>query len=202
MISAPAASAANGLSPILGPATQLGYVVRDVEVAMKHWIEVFGLGPFLFLERGVAQPAPITRFRGEDTVIEMRLAFAYHGDVQIELIEQTNDAPSPYREFLARGGEGLQHLGFWVHDHEEACRKIEAAGYHPAYVIPMAGQPRPIIYYDSPAMFGPMLELTPPEMRRSRQAVRNAVEAWKGGDPIIRFDTYASFLAQALANSG
>lgn len=187
----------HGLSPILGPATQLGFVVRDVEAAMRHWIDVFGVGPFVCMERGTSQPPPVTWMRGQPVSVELKLAFAFMGDVQIELIEQRNDAPSPYTEFLAAGREGLQHLGFWVHDHAEATRVVEAAGYRPVYEIRVAGQELPIVYYDSPALYGPMLELVPPKWRRSREAIGKMTSEWKGPEPIIRFDTYAEFLAKA-----
>lgn len=185
------------LSPILGPATQLGFVVRDVEAAMRHWIEVFGVGPFICMERGTSQPPPVTVMRGRAVSVELKLAFGFMGDVQIELIEQRNDAPSPYTEFLAAGREGLQHLGFWVHDHAEATRKVEAAGYEPVYEITVAGQDLPIVYYQSPPLNGPMLELVPPRWRRSREAILAATRAWTGGDPIIRYDTYSEFLGKA-----
>jgi catechol 2,3-dioxygenase-like lactoylglutathione lyase family enzyme len=186
-----------GLKPILGPATQLGFVVRDIEATMRHWIDVFGVGPFIYMERGVGQPAPVTSHRGQPVVVETRLAFGYIGDVQIELIQQTNDASSPYREFLNAGREGLQHFGFWVHDHDEACRRVEAAGYQRDYEIQIAGQAQPIIYYSSPSLYGPMLEIVPPMWRHSRQAVLDHIRAYAGSDPIIRFDTYGAFQAQA-----
>lgn len=181
--------------PLLGPATQLGFVVRDVEKAMRHWIDVFGVGPFVCMEHGTSQPPPVTRMRGEPVSVEMKLGFAFMGEVQIELIQQTNDAPSPYTEFLAAGREGLQHLGFWVHDHEEASRVVADAGYEPVYEIRVAGQELPIVYYDSPAHYGPMLELVPPKWRRSREAIRKLASEWTGGEPVIRYDTYAAFLS-------
>jgi hypothetical protein len=181
--------------PLLGPATQLGFVVRDVESAMRHWIDVFGVGPFVCMEHGTSQPPPVTWMRGEAVSVELKLAFGFMGDVQVELIEQRNDARSPYTEFLAAGREGLQHLGFWVHDHAEATRVVEAAGYRPAYEIMVQGQDLPIVYYDSPSLYGPMLELVPPKWRRSREAIRTLTSHWQGGDPVIRYETYAAFLA-------
>lgn len=184
-----------GLRSILGPSTQLGFVVRDVEAAMRHWIDVFGVGPFLFLEKGTGRPAPQAFFRKQSTHVETRLAFGYMGDVQIELIEQVNDAPSPYREFLESGREGLQHLGFWVHDHEEACRKVEAAGYEVEFEIPVASIGQSIIYYRSPSLVGPMVELVPPVWRRSRAAVKAHLDAFEGDTST--FETYGDFLAFA-----
>lgn len=186
------------LHPLLGPATQLGFVVRDLEAAMRHWIEVFGVGPFICMEKGVSQPPAVTWMRGEPVVVELKVAFAFMGDVQIELIEQTNDAPSPYTEFLAAGREGLQHFGFWTPDHARATGAVEAAGYERVYEIRVAGQDLPIIYYDSPSLYGPMLEIVPPKWRRSREAVKAATEKWSGvGEPVIRFETYSAFIAQA-----
>ena len=182
---------------ILGPATQLGFVVRDLDAAVAHWTQVRGVGPFLFLDKGTGRPPNPSLFRGEPTVVELRLAFGFLGAVQIELIEQVNDAPSPYREFLAQGREGLQHLGYWVHDHAEARRRVEAAGYEADFVIPVPGQDEQIIYYRSPSVFGPMLEIVPPKWRRSREAVSTRLAAWTGGDPLIRYDTYGDFLADA-----
>ena len=164
---------------------------------MRHWLETFGVGPFLCMERGVAHPPAVTLHRSEPVTVELKLGFAFMGEVQIELIEQTNDAPSPYTEFLAAGREGLQHLGFWVHDYAVATARVEAAGYRPVYEIPVTGQEETIIYYESPPEYGPMLELVPPQWRRSREAVRKAIGAWTGGDPVLRYDTYAEFLQKS-----
>ena len=188
---------AGALTPLLGPATQLGFVVRDVEQAMRRWIDTFGVGPFVCMERGTAQPPPVTYLRGRPVSVELKLAFAYMGEVQIELIEQRNDAPSPYAEFLAAGREGLQHLGFWVHDHEKAARAVAAAGFTPVYEIRVAGQELPIVYYDSPSFYGPMLELTPPKWRRAREAMRRFIDERAGEGPVIRFDAYADFVREA-----
>lgn len=191
------AEPATGLRPLLGPETQLGYVVRDIEAAMRHWIDVFGVGPFLFMEKGTGRPPGRTVYKGEETVVETRLAFTYMGDVQIELIEQVNAAPSPYRDFLAAGREGLQHLGFWVPDYARACQTLEAAGYRGDYVIPVAIEDQPIIYYSSPALQGPMIEIVPPQWQKARQGLRTYIRSRLDGDPILRFGTYGDFLVEA-----
>ena len=33
------------MSQRFGEIRQMGYVVRDIEAAMKHWIETLGVGP-------------------------------------------------------------------------------------------------------------------------------------------------------------
>src|SRR4051812_21682473 len=102
-------SQARPVAAVLGNTVQWGYVVRDLEAAMRHWTEVLRVGPFIAIgDFGKVQ----ARHRGEPTDVKLVCAFSYLGDIQIELIQQLNDAPSPYMEFLAAGREGLQHHGF------------------------------------------------------------------------------------------
>jgi catechol 2,3-dioxygenase-like lactoylglutathione lyase family enzyme len=192
---AEAGSPADAGTPILGPATQLGFVVRDLEAAMVWWRAAFGLPTFVCMERGTSQPAPVTYLRGRPVTVETKLAFGFIGGVQIELIEQTNDAPSPYAEFLAAGREGLQHLGHWVADHAAACARVEAAGFVRDYEIRLPGQDDPIVYFRAPSAFGPMLELVPAKWRRSREMVEKVTREASGA-PVLRYDTYAEFLAR------
>ena len=37
------------MSRIFGAVCQNGYVVRDIDAAMKHWIEVMGVGPWYYI---------------------------------------------------------------------------------------------------------------------------------------------------------
>lgn len=182
---------------MLGKAGQLGFVVRDLEAAMRHWIEVLGVAPFIYMENGVSQPVRETIYHGHSVHVELKLGFAFIGDMQIELIEQRNGAPSPYRAFLDAGSEGLQHLGFWVPDHRAAVARCEASGYRCVYRIAVSGPSDPIVYFQSPSAIGPMLELVPPAWRRSREAMKKATQAWTGQEPIIRHPTYVDFLTAA-----
>src|SRR5215218_6395954 len=85
----------------------------QAEAAMKSWGQL-GVGPFLVLRnfefqnyryRGKPAPAPI-----------VSLAFGQSGSLQVEIIEQHNDAPSAYTEFLATGQKGCQHVAEWFDD--------------------------------------------------------------------------------------
>jgi hypothetical protein len=38
------------MSRIFGDIIQNGYVVRDIAAAMRHWIEVLGVGPWFYIE--------------------------------------------------------------------------------------------------------------------------------------------------------
>ena len=92
------------MSRLFGDIRQNGYVVRDIERAMRHWTETLGVGPFFYIEK---VPVRNFRYRGAPSDLDMSVALANTGALQIELIQQRNDAPSMYRDFLARGPEGL-----------------------------------------------------------------------------------------------
>ncbi len=101
------------MSIIFGGIRQLGMVVRDADAAMREWGKI-GVGPFFtmeftfddFIYRGRPSPPP-----------EVTLCFAHSGPLQIELIQQHNDVPSAYREFLDSDREGAQHVASWFADH-------------------------------------------------------------------------------------
>lgn len=182
------------LRPILGTDLQLGFVVKDLDRAMRHWIEVIGVGPFLHLRNGTGRPPAPSLFRGKPQIIELKLAFAYFGDVQIELIEQVNDAPSIYREFLASGREGLQHLGYAVPDFARADAALRANGYQSELEIPIAGLTERITYFRSPEAMGTMIEIVPPQWRAARATVKAHLANWQGPGPVSCHDSYGSFL--------
>ena len=39
------------MSRLFGPMRQVGMVVRDIEKAMRHWVEVCGVGPWFYAEQ-------------------------------------------------------------------------------------------------------------------------------------------------------
>src|ERR1700761_7874107 len=86
------------MSRLFGPMRQVGIVVRDIEKAMRHWVEVCGVGPWFSNEQ---LPMDEFRYKGQSYELRVSSALANSGDVQLELIQQRNDAPSLYRDFLA-----------------------------------------------------------------------------------------------------
>ncbi|MEJ0043875.1 MAG: VOC family protein [Rhizomicrobium sp.] len=109
---------------MFGKVCQNGYVVRDIEAAMRHWTEVLGVGPFYYIER---VKMDWFRYRGAPSDAEISIALANTGDLQIELIQPRNDAPSMYRDFLAGGREGLQHMSYWTRNYPGRLRPLRVA---------------------------------------------------------------------------
>ena len=81
---------------------QLGFVVDDLIAAAERWVRVFGVGPFHVLPRIEIA----STYRGADSMVDMQVAVAQAGPVQIELIQQHCDRPSIYRDLFAVGEGG------------------------------------------------------------------------------------------------
>ena len=89
---------------------QLGCVVPDLPAAISEWAAE-GVGPFLTM-RGITLAD--YRYKGRPSKPKIDVAFSQQGEMQVELIHPVNDRPSAYRDFLAAGGHGAHHHGwFW-----------------------------------------------------------------------------------------
>ena len=100
---------------IFGEARQIAYIVDDIDEAIRTWHEEFGVGPFLVTRNA----APLTNayYRGRRAEeARVNIAFAYVGDMQLELIELIGDTPSLYKEAIDRGQTSVHHYAVLVDD--------------------------------------------------------------------------------------
>jgi hypothetical protein len=171
------------MSRIFGAVSQNGYVVRDVRDAMHHWIHVMGVGPWFFIE---AVKTDYFRHRGMDSDMRMSIALANSGDLQIELIQQTNDAPSMYKEFLDSGREGLQHLAYWTRDYQALYDRALFLGYTVGHEGQIGGPQGRFAYFDTQAHPGTVIEISDISGGKGRffEHVKHAAIDWDGSDPI------------------
>lgn len=170
------------MSRLFGEMRQIGIVVRDIETAMRHWIDVCGVGPWFYADR-----LPLTgfRYRGQPhDDLHISVALANSGDIQLELIQQRCDAPSLYRDFLARGLEGMQHWSSWPEDYDARLASALAAGHEIGHE---GDSPRGRFVYlqaeGHPGTVVEMAELTP-ERARIFDGIRAAARGWDGADPV------------------
>jgi len=179
-----------GSSPIgkasLGSVDQLGYVVEDVEDAMRHWVEVLGVGPFYHFPEAAIHDL---YYRGEPTDARIAVGIAYSGDQQIELIQQLNpEAPSAYREFLTVRGPGLHHLGHFAPDYDAYVAEFAKAGLAP-YHHGTSGPGGRFAYFPTEAHGGTVVEVLETTLHGPFFAmIRDAARDWDGTDPIRRLD--------------
>jgi hypothetical protein len=183
------------MTPLFDRAPQWGYVVRDIEAAMRHWIDTFQVGPFVQIPTNKGNRT--FKYNNKDTKVELSVAWTYFGDTQIELIQQLNDAPSPYLDFLAQGREGFHHICFWSERYDEAFANLERAAYEPVYRIGM-GLPRETVYFKDNGSFGAMVELSllTPQKKAFYAALARFVRDWDGKVPIKRVHSLDAFATE------
>ena len=171
------------MSRLFGPVRQNGYVVRDIHAAMDHWINVMGVGPWFYIDR---VKTDYFRHRGQDAAVEMSIALANAGELQLELIQQRNDAPSMYKEFLDAGHEGLQHVAFWSTSYQQLYDQSLARGLKVGHEGQIGGEQGRFAYFDSAAHPGSVIEISDISGNKGRffDHIRRIAADWDGADPI------------------
>lgn len=167
------------------PPFQTGFVVKDMDKALKYWTEVVGAGPFFVFRSNEWEEL---FYNGQPIKLDTRMAIGQWGDTQIEFIEQLDDGPSPYRTFAEAGNEGLHHFGSMVDNLAEASARLEAAGKRKAYWGIGKGGVN-FAYFVEDEHPGAMIELIEhgPTIDYMMQIVRDAAKDWDGQDAIRSF---------------
>ena len=142
----------------LPPISQIGIVVRNMQQAVEHYQNIFGLGPWTVYD---STPDKYW-FKGKSSHMRLRQGKAMLGGIELELV-QPLEGESPFHEFLATQGEGLHHLAFNTEDFDGMVRQFEAAGFQPlllaeAYVPTYQGTVR-ACHFDTRAVGGVIFEV-------------------------------------------
>jgi methylmalonyl-CoA/ethylmalonyl-CoA epimerase len=166
----------------LGTVMQLAFVPKDFDAALRHWTETMGVGPFFRMEHVKLLNA---KHEGQPVEIDFSIAIAYWGDVQIELVQQHNDAASIYKTWLDEGGEGLHHVCVVVGDIAHARAVCARAGARVAQEAEVLGGGE-VIYVDTGGGPGSMVEIIQlPESTLAGFAwMREQCRQWDGKDPV------------------
>lgn len=161
-----------------GPIMQNGFVVPDLDAAIDHWVEVMNVGPFFVLEH---IPFVDTFYRDQPLDIDMTVAIAYSGHLQIELILQHNDAPSIYSDFVRAGRYGLQHMGVMTDSVADHLARLEPLGIRPVQHGATAAGAK-FAYLDTDVTPGFMIELIESNamMTRAFGMIYEASRNWDG----------------------
>lgn len=178
------------MSMLFGETRQLGMVVRDIDQALGVATRQLGIGPFCIMRE--IRPDWF-RYRGQPSASPLlSLAFAFTGDLQVEIIQQHDDAPSGFLDFIRSGREGAQHLASWVASrdaYEQACDKALASGAP----ILHEGQigPGRFTYFDTAdTALGLCYEISEgliPEYAGVSETYLQKSKEWDGRDPIQPF---------------
>ncbi len=90
----------------------IGIAVNSIEDSLKFYENVLGL-----------------KSAGTEVVAEqrVRVAFLPTGDSEVELLEATSE-DSPIAKYIAKNGEGVQHIAYRVENIEAAIAEMKAQG--------------------------------------------------------------------------
>ena len=169
---------------LLGPIMQNAYLVTNLDAAIAHWTGVMGVGPFFLFEH---IPFRELRFRGQPAgPVDLTVAIAYWGEVQIELVRQHDPTPSIYTEFAAARGTGLHHVGVLTESVERDLARWAGRGVRPVQEGRAAGMR--FAYLATDHHPGGMVELieSTPATTGFFARMHAAAREWDGRDPIRR----------------
>ena len=170
-----------------GEIRQLGHVVTDINQALELWTERLKIGPFFlmpevifedYVYRGQGMPSP-----------RLAIAIAFTGTMQIELIQQLDDTPSAYTEFLSAGRSGLHHYSAWFSNREDYERTRSWAlesGFQIALECRPENSPR-LAYFETANPAAPLFELSEalvPGVAEMMDVVEKTCREWDGSDPV------------------
>lgn len=136
---------------------QIGVVVRDLDAAMVYYASL-GIGPF---EERKGPGATARTFYGQPADdLQVRVSTASMGPVQFELIQPVRGRSVP-ADYLAKHGEGINHLGFLVADCQRVVRTMQDKGFQVIFggKIPGGGE---FVYLDTDKKGGVVFELVQP----------------------------------------
>jgi hypothetical protein len=163
-----------------GVIRQIGYIVTDLDTAIDGWVDL-GVGPWFVLRR-----MPIRAlYRGEQCEISITLALANSGEMQLELIQQDDDTPSIYSEFLASGRAGYHQLAYWTDDFDATMQRVADAGWPVAWLggEDVGAKFAYVEPANSPATIIEIMELNEATIGMGK-FIRDAAHNWDGSDPV------------------
>jgi len=170
----------------------MGYVVQDIEAAMQHWTRALRVGPFYY-----AEGAPIheNRYCGTASDVRASIALSYSGNMQIALIQQRNEAPSSFLDFLNAGRIGLHHVGFFSSNFDRDLHRAREVGLS-VLQTSVIGKPDgkfAILSSEDPVRTRPALIATSDSNLDLFRMVEKEAQRWDGSGPIRRFENSKSW---------
>ncbi len=93
------------------PVVQIAYFVPDAKAAAEDMARRFGAGPFFFVPR---IELAWGEHRGKPQSFLHSSAYGQWGDVMMELVQQDEEGPSPFRDMYGPGESGIHHMAMMV----------------------------------------------------------------------------------------
>lgn len=158
---------------------QLGFVVDDLLGAAANWAQVYGIGPFHVLPKAESRGT----YRGQPSVLEIQVAVAQAGPVQIELIHESTGAESVFRDFAGRPA-GFHQVCTLTYDYDRSLEHYASLGYEVAAELIRPTQR--VAFVDTLTAFGFYTEVVEatPSFVTALSGVAQTCAEWDGTDPV------------------
>jgi catechol 2,3-dioxygenase-like lactoylglutathione lyase family enzyme len=111
--------------PLPDGLAQVCYVVRDLDRAIATWVRMYRAGPFYVADFRLEEGQ---YYRGQPTLLDVRVAVGYSGSLNIELLQPRHPGPSIFHEILDTRGEGMHHFWRRCADLDAEIARFEALG--------------------------------------------------------------------------
>ena len=164
------------------PIVQVAYFVSDVRAAARQMHRRFGAGPFFVADRiDLAWGS----HRGEPREFLHSSAYGQWGDVMMELVQQDEEGPSPFRDLYGPGEEGIHHVATIVDSLDQTCEHYAGLGFE----LAARAETRTGVefaFVDTAAVLGHMVEIYEgvDAIRDFYDYVRAAAGGWDGRNPV------------------
>ena len=170
------------MSNLYGPIKQSGFIVTSLDEALDYWTNTLRIGPFFRFDH---VELDYFRYRGQEAAVDLSIALAQSGDMQIELVQQHNNAPSPYLDFYNRHGPGLQHYSVWSSDYDNEMSRFSQERAGLLAEGQLAGGVR-FAYFEGGEDGQPVMEVADltPATAELYQIISDAALQWDGSDPV------------------
>lgn len=165
---------------------QVASTCEDIHESMARLTRELGIGPWFLLEHF---PFKSLKVRGKPDSLDLTLALACSGHTQLELIQQNDARPSPYRDVVARRGHGFHHwaIGAQPARYDEVIAQYLARGYELAMdaVVGIGGRAAYIDTFDALGGYIEVIEMLP-VVEGLFNTIYQASVGWDGRDPVRR----------------
>jgi hypothetical protein len=134
---------------------QHAFVVPDLDAGIEDWRSTLGAGPFVVMRDFVGNEL---MYRGAPSTTPVDYAFGQSGDIQVQLIAQSDPGESIYRDMYAAGEGGFHHVCALVpmDDWDGQVAAFTDAGYAIAASLMTSA---PAVYLDCRRDLGIFVEL-------------------------------------------
>ena len=171
------------MSMVFGAVSQIGIISRDLEQSVDFFATRLGIGPWFVMRH---YPLKTCLYRGTPIDLDFSVALSNSGSMQIEIVQQNDNGPSMYREFLDThpGRTHIQHVAFRTENVDAAMADLAARGFFSLQEGTTAnGRFGYLVHPQEPGICVEISVLTEQRARLFR-AIEEEARAWDGTAPL------------------